>query len=161
MDQGNQVVGSQKNKLAIKKSHLLGLIIVLLLVIAGLVAYIATGGKKKTAEAPKTVEYAQTITPTAFSNYLSVALESFYSGGNTNGVDVPGHNYYPSTADLKDLTWSQKNVQLDAHTVEQINSGEIVYVPTGCDANRVTNQTNKCKSFIIKVNDKEVAKSKN
>lgn len=161
MDQNSQIVGSPKKNMNIKKSHLVALIVVLLLVIAGLVAYIVMGSKEKAADAPKAVEYAETVTPTAFSNYLSVALESFYSGGNTNGVNVPANNYYPSTADLKNLTWAQKNVQLDPSTVEQINSGEIQYVPSGCDANRPSNESNKCESFTIRVDDKEVAKSKN
>lgn len=161
VDQGSQIISSPKKRLNLTRSHLVILIALLLLTIAGLVTYILTDNGDEELQPPKTVEYAETVTPTAFSNYLSVALEAFYSGGNTNGVNVPANNYYPSTADLKDLAWSQKNVQLDENTVKQINSGEIQYIPTGCDASRPTNQANRCKSFAIMVDDKEVAKSKN
>jgi|GEM_PF-5870767 len=134
----------------------------ILLVLATILLTLSLAPRKESvSNQPKPVKYSETVTPTAYGSFLSVALESFYSGGNTNGVDIPGHKYYPSTADLKDLDWAQKNVQLDAHMFSLITDGKVIYSPKGCDANRPSSAQNMCKSFIVTADGKEVEKSRN
>lgn len=131
-----------------------GLIIIGIL-IGLLVSKLAT---KETAQesntnTPKEVSYEETVTPNAYGNFLSVALRGFYLGGNTNGVDIPAHNYYPSAADLKNREWTKQNMQLDDRMHELITSGEVVYEPKGCNAGQPSSDQNKCTEFVVKSGD--------
>ncbi len=149
------VVGGKKTRKPLPPKVKLLLAVVGILVV-GLIIGLVIGksmsntADKNTTDAPKEVSYEETITPKAYGNFLAVALRGFYVGGNTNGVDIPAHNYYPSVADLKSREWSKQNMQLDDRMITLIASGEVVYEPKGCKADQPSSDQNKCSEFIVK-----------
>lgn len=110
---------------------------------------------------PKPITYEETVTPDAYSQFMSVALEIFWSGGNANGKEISGHGYYPSSADIKNPAWAKSNLKLHDQLNKSIKDGSVVYLPKGCDADKPSSSENKCTSFVIQSNGQDVAKSKN
>lgn len=108
---------------------------------------------------PKPVTYEETVSPNAYGQFMSVALEIFWSGGNANGQEIQGHGYYPSVADVKNANWAKKNLKLHAELNKSIKDGSVVYVPKGCDADKPSSSQNKCTSFVIQSNGQDIAKS--
>lgn len=154
----NSIIGNKKPRKPFNPRLLLpigGVIILLLgLLIGILIGKSSNSGDSNdnTNQIPE-ITYEETVTPNAYGEFLSVALKGFYLGGNTNGVSIPTHNYYPSTADLKDREWTKKNMQLDDRMHELITSGEVVYEPKGCNADQPSGEQNKCSDFVVKSGD--------
>lgn len=129
------------------------LIITILFIFLGLLTgaiYYIFKSKKQDKPTAITIKYEETITPNAYGNFLSTSLKGFYLGGNTNGVQIPAHNYYPSSKDIKDPNWTKENMQLDEKMNDLIAKGEVVYEPKGCNADQPSGENNKCSSFIVK-----------
>lgn len=155
-EKGTQVVtGKNSRGLPKKKFFIIGSLLLVALVLIGILVTVLVHKKSDSNDqvAVKPIQYEETITPNAYGNFLAVAVKSFYFGGNTNGVDIPTHNYYPSTADLKDREWTKKNMQLDDRMHELITSGEVVYEPKGCNADQPSGEQNKCSDFVVKSGD--------
>lgn len=166
------VIGKDKKRIPLKRSALLSLVILVVAVVLVVTSVVVIkkrndAKEKKAAQtlknlpAPKKVDISETNTPTAYGNFLAIALESYWIGGNTNGVSIPGHKYYPSQSDIKDLNWAKQNLQIDESLHQLISSGNIIYKPSGCDINKASSPSNKCTGFTVLINDKEIAKNKN
>ena len=135
-----------------KKYIIIFIPILLILILVGITTRILVNKKsnKNTQATVKPIKYEETITPNAYGNFLSVAVKSFYQGGNTNNVEIPAHNYYPSAADIKNRDWTKQNMQLDDRMSDLIKSGEVVYETKGCKSDKPSNEQNKCTSFVVK-----------
>ena len=149
------IVGSNLTKEIIRKKFaLISGISLLVLAIIALVFMLNSSTKKENATTKqntiKSVTYEETVTPNAYGNFLAVAVKGFYLGGNTNGVDIPAHNYYPSTADIKSSAWTKQNMQLDDRMNDLIAKGEVVYEPKGCKTDQPSSDKNKCNAFVVK-----------
>ncbi len=169
--QNEKILGTNKKNLFSKRNIFIGLILVVaLLFVVSVILFKNNGDKSKKSNdtkaltnlpAPKKVDIKDTNTPTAYGNFLAASLESFWAGGNTNGVSIPPHKYYPSTVDIKTSSWTKQNMQLDDQLQQLISTGSIVYKSSGCDENKTSSPENKCTDYIISIDGKEIAKNRN
>lgn len=138
-------------KRSLKKIVLAPLILVMILVIWQIFNTFI-----KKAPEPKTqltkMKYADSTTPTAYSNFLANALNSFYKGGSTNGKKIKAHHYYPTTNDLENKNWTKKNLPLGTKVEQLLTSSELTYKPKGCKQDKPSGPRNACTSYIITSN---------
>ena len=144
------IKGGNKLKINRKKIILItALSVVVISILVGIVL-VTTKNKKPDQSSVKTIKFEETITPNAYGNFLSTAIKGFYLGGNTNGVQIPSHGYYPSSEDIKSEEWTKANMQLDDKMIGLISKGEVVYESKGCNAEQPSSEKNKCTGFTVK-----------
>lgn len=173
ISQSNQPAPKTPRKRPSKRQLLILSVVLLAVIGAGTAYYLQskTDKPKETAKpvaqekfpAPpeKPVAHSETVTPTAFGNFLALSLETYWAGGNTNGTNIEGHKYYPSTADVKNVEWAKKNLKIPDQIIDSLQKDTITYVPEGCDADKPSGEQNKCTSFTLKSDNKTIAKSNN
>jgi len=150
-DMKRRGVIKKSKKRSLKKIMLVPLILVITLAIWQIFNIFS-----KKAPEPKTqltkMKYADSITPTAYGNFLANALNSFYKGGSTNGKKIKAHHYYPTTNDLKNKNWTKKNLPLGTKVEKLITNSKLVYKPEGCRQDKPSGPKNACTSYKIMTN---------
>ena len=156
-----------KNNSFIKeKPWILVIVIIALLMTAGLSLWLIGRNDNSSIKdtdihsdtsAKKSKSIINSTTITSEAAMVKILLEFYKTGGNANGIDIPAHSYYPSTADIKNVDWSKKNMNIEDDTHKLISTGKIVYETKGCKTDQPSSDKNKCSGYILSVDDKKVA----
>lgn len=91
----------------------------------------------------------QGVMNSSSARMIQTSIGAFYAGGSSGGVQQSENSYYPSSADMTDQEWVEKNLNLPQTAISALKEGSIVYTAEGCDNTKPSSKSNACSSFTI------------